>query len=163
MMGMDPVLFKKLSGNTTYSFDIFRNPKRFALDGEPSEKNVMLTVTHGEKTDSDKQVPAWAEVMLVRCTTGYNLGRPRILWSGSGLCLSFENAAPVDFELKFEEPKKGAPLGTAELVEGEKSARLPQEAAYRIDVRKAVKVTAVPMSMFGEPDEDMAMAFELHR
>ena len=163
MMGMEPILYKKLSGNTTYSFDIFKDPRRLALNGKPEEKNVTLIITHGERAEAGKQVPAWAEVILAHCTTGYDLGKPRIIWKDSGHHLSFEHSAPVDFEVWFSEPKRGRQLGMSILNQGERSTPIPQDAAYKIDVRQTVAVTMVPLSMFGEPDESMAAAFLLSR
>ena len=114
-------------------------------------------------TESDNQVPAWAEVILAHCTTGYNLGDPRIVWRDSGNHISFEHVAPVSFEVWFSEPKRGRQLGMSILNQGEKTTPIPLDAAYKINVRQTVEVTMVPLSMFGEPDENMAVTFLLSR
>lgn len=163
MMGMEPLLWKKLSGNTTYSFDIFNDPSRLSLNGEPEEKNVVLILSHGEKTEGADQIPASAEIVLARCTTGYNLGNASLLWRSSGLSLCFENAAPMDFEIRFSESRRGKSLGVCMMDEGETSVRLPDEARYQLDIKKTVVATVVPMTMFGETDESMSMTFELQR
>ena len=163
MMGYEPLLFKKLSGNTTYSFDIFKDPRRLALRGAPEEKDVRLILSHGERTDRGRQVEASAEIVLARCSTGFNLGEAGVRWRLGSPSLCFENAAPMDFEVRFSGGRHGEPLGNAELVQGADSVALQGEVSYRLDTRKAVAVTVVPLSIFGEPDEDMAIEFELKR
>ena len=163
MMGYEPLLFKKLSGNTTYSFDIFKDPQRFALRGAPEGKDVRLILSHGERTDKGRQVEASAEIVLARCSTGFNLGEAGVRWRQGSPCLCFGNAAPMDFEVRFSGGRRGEPLGSAELAEGADYVVLPREVSYKLDTKKAVAVTVVPLSIFGEPDEDMAIEFEIKR
>ncbi len=163
MMGYEPLLFKKLSGNTTYSFDIFKDPQRFALRGAPEEKDVRLILSHGERTDKGKQIEASAEIVLARCSTGFNLGKANVRWRQGSQHLCFENAAPMDFEVRFVGARRGESLGTAELAEGDNSVVLPREVSYQLDTRKTVAVAVVPLSIFGEPDEDMAVVFDIKR
>lgn len=163
MMGYEPLLFKRLSGSTTYSFDIFKDPQRLALRDAPEEKNVKLILSHGERTDKGRQVEASAEIVLARCTTGFNLGEVSVRWRQGSPSLCFEDAAPMDFEVRFSDTLRDEPLGRAELTAGSTAIVLPREASYLLDTRKAVVVTVVPLSIFGEPDEDMAIKFEIKR
>jgi len=163
LMGMEPLFIKELPGNTTYRIDVFKDPRILALGKMSEEKNVSLIITYGEKIEHGSRVPSQADVVLAYCKTGYDLGSHRMFLRDSVHYLAFEHPAPRDFEVRFWDSKRNRLLGLSFLNQGKNSVSLPRDAVYSIDVKQTVTVIMVPLSLFDEPEEDMAVKFFLSR
>lgn len=162
-MGSLPLMLKKLRGNATHSFDIFRDPARFTANGDEEDRNVSLTVSYGEQRVKGRTIPASASLELVRCTTGFGLGKASLRRKSAGLCLCFENASSSNMEVRFYDRHERKSFGSAEIPEGQTFAVIPRDAAYQLDTRKTVIAKVFAMSLFGDVDENSSMTIKLSR
>lgn len=162
-MGTLPLMLKKLRGNATHSLDIFRDPARFNASGSEEDRNVSLTVSYGEQRVKGRTIPASASLELIRCTTGFGLGKASLRRKSAGLCLCFENASSSDMEVRFYDRRERKSFGSVEIPEGQTFAVIPKDATYQLDTRKTVIAKVFAMSLFGDVDESSSMAIELSR
>lgn len=164
-MGSLPLMLKRLRSNATHSFDIFRDPAtaRFTANGDEEDRNVSLTVSYGEQRVKGRTIPASASLELVRCTTGFGLGKASLRRKSAGLCLCFENASSSDMEVRFYDRRERKSFGSVEIPEGQAFAVIPMDAAYQLDTRKTVIAKVFTMSLFGDVDENSSMTIKLSR
>lgn len=163
MIGTRPLLYRRIKGKCSYSFDIFKDPAAFESAGSNELMDVELTIGFGEHLISGSIKPAIATISLAGCITGLGLGSHSLRHKDGEMCLRFENPATTDLQLRFFGTRRGEDLGTAEMSEGDSGTAVPSKAAYKISTRKRVSVTISPLSLFGEADESLAETVEITR
>lgn len=161
-MGPSPLLLKQLRGNATCSIDIFRDLSKFEAASE-ERRDVEMILKYGERFANGKASEACASIELVRCISGFGLGKYSLRRTEQGLCLHFENCACVDLDVRFFDRRGKKKLGACEIGEGQRFAVIPVDAAYQLDIRKTVIVKLYALNLFGDANEDIAMTFELKR
>lgn len=162
-MGDETILYKKLTGKTDYSFDLFLDPKRFAINGKPEKKEVMLYVTHGECIYDGGLVPATSAVVLLGCETGFRLGIPHVTRRYRNPYLVFENEAMNDYFVEFVDFNRNELLKVFYLKKGQKEIPINEDIAYLIRIKGPLAVTVMPYSMFNLPDESLAVTYSMDR
>ena len=161
MMGETPLLYKKLSGNTAYSFNVFKDPERFRFDRSEYIGDLVLTLTHGEVHKGREIKPALADLVLARYATGLGLGAISVRSRSEGCCLRFDKPAPSDLRISFVAERRNKDLGFCDVAEGEKVAALPEAVVGHIKKKKKVLVTIASVDFFGEIDEASAMTIAI--
>ena len=136
MMGETPLLYKKLSGNTAYSFNVFKDPERFRFDRSEYIGDLVLTLTHGEVHKGREIKPALADLVLARYATGLGLGAISVRSRSEGCCLRFDKPAPSDLRISFVAERRNKDLGFCDVAEGEKVAALPEAVVGHIKKKR---------------------------
>jgi hypothetical protein len=162
-MGDAPIALKKLNGATKYSFDLFSDLSRFNQDSPDQSINLKLDIVYGNQLEKSDSNLMHARLDLLRCSTGFGLGKYSIISKNKKHYLSFENPFPSDAEISFYDQYKRECFETINVEENQSFVAIPKAAVYQLDIKKAIFVKVCAVNMFGVADEDMAMEIKLTR
>lgn len=157
--GNIPLFFKDLAQPGMYSFSVFSRRINFVSGFEEPTgvQPVKMEVLYGDDPFDESSFSAVKSAVLLKCLPGFGFSSWNVSCDGDGrhfLKLNAPVICPLLVEIRYRHREPA--LFSVELEKGKDRLELPRNIVRALDEHRKLTIRFVPLSGFGDPEDEYA-------